>query len=48
MPTALARDLLYDRDGALAHERDRLGMGEDVVARGAGRGKGRAAQSEPR
>jgi hypothetical protein len=38
----LARDVLHDRDGALAHERDRHGMGAHAVARDAAGGVGGA------
>ena len=33
----------FYRDGALHHERDRVGMGAHAAARGAGRGGGGAA-----
>jgi hypothetical protein len=36
----LARDLLHERDGALAHERDRHRMGAHAVARDAAGGAG--------
>ena len=41
----LAGDLLHERDGALDHERDRVGVGADAMARGPGRGAGRAEES---
>jgi hypothetical protein len=40
----LARDVLRDRDGALADERDRHGVGADAVARDATGGVGGAAE----
>src|SRR5204862_1327149 len=36
----LARDVLHERDGALAHERDGHGVGAYTVAGGAGGGVG--------
>jgi hypothetical protein len=36
--TRLARDVLHDRHGALAHERDGLRVGAHAVARRAGSG----------
>jgi len=40
-----AGDVLHDRDGALDHERDRVGVGADAVARGPGRRARRAEES---
>jgi hypothetical protein len=37
---SLARDVLHDRDGALANERDGHGMGAHAVARDAAGGVG--------
>src|SRR5437899_2653675 len=42
----LARDLLHDRDGALDHERDRVGVGSNAVARDAAGGVGGTAKRE--
>jgi len=39
----LASDLLHNRDGTLAHERDGLSVEADTVARGPGRSVGCAA-----
>ena len=44
----LARDVLHDRDGALDHERDRIGVGAHAVARGPGRGAGGVEESRCR
>src|SRR5207245_1933182 len=41
----MARDVLHNRDGALADERDRDRMGAHAVARDAARGVGRAQAS---
>jgi hypothetical protein len=44
----LARDLLHDRDGTLADERDGHRMGADAVACGPGCGAGGTQEGEPR
>ena len=41
----MARDLLHDRNGALADERDRHRMGAHAVARGAAGGVGDLAKA---
>jgi len=45
--TPFRKDLLHNRDGALADERDRYGMGTHAVARDKASGVGGAGQHKP-